>query len=139
SPVLMRYADGRRLELTLPRGYADFWGQIYHGEKGKIEFFLKKLKSDPPELIAGHPEPQGYPARTHLHNSIASIHSRKRPNADVELAHRSSTVCHLANISRELGRRLRWDPDKEEFVGDQEANALRSRPRRKGYELPKSV
>jgi hypothetical protein len=42
----------------------------------------------------------------------------------------------LINICRELGRRLKWDPVKEEFLGDEQANALRSRPRRKGYELP---
>jgi hypothetical protein len=137
SPVIMRYADGRRLELTLPRGYGNFWGAIFHGEKGKLEFFLDKLESNPPELVASHPKPQGYPALPHLQNWIACMKSRKRPNADVEIAHRSSTVCHLANIARELSRRLRWNPDKERFVGDDQANALRSRPRRKGYELPK--
>jgi len=88
-------------------------------------------------LVAGHPKPQGYPALPHLENWIACMRSRKRPNADVEIAHRSSTVCHLANIARELGRGLRWNPNKEKFVGDDQANALRSRPRRKGYELPK--
>ncbi len=139
SPVFMRYADGRRLELTLPRGHMDFWGHIFHGEKGRIEFFLDKVKSDPPELVADHPKSVGYPARPHLENWIACMHSRQRPVADVEIAHRSSTLCHLANIARELGRRLRWDPDKEAFVGDEQANALRSRPRRKGYEYPKSV
>jgi predicted dehydrogenase len=137
SPVLMRYADGCRLELTLPRGYGDFWGAIYHGKKGRIEFFLNKVESDPPELVAGHPQGQGYPARPHLDNWIACMHSRKRPNADVEIAHRSSSLCHLANIARELGRRLRWNPAKEQFIGDDQANALRSRPRRKGYELPR--
>ncbi len=137
SPILMRYVDGRRLELTLPRGYGNFWGQIFHGQNGKIEFFLDKLTSDVPELVAGHPKPQGYPALPHLENWIACMKSRKRPNADVEIAHRSSTVCHLANIARELGRRLRWNPKKEKFVGDDEANALRSRPRRNGYDLPK--
>ena len=74
-----------------------------------------------------------------ISNWIACLRSRKRPNADVEIAHRSSTICHLANIARELGRRLHWDPKKEQFAGDDQANALRSRPRRKGYELPKSV
>jgi hypothetical protein len=67
------------------------------------------------------------------------MHSRQRPVADVEIAHRSSTLCHLANIARELGRRLHWDPDKEKFIGDDQANALRSRPRRKGYELPTTL
>jgi len=44
-------------------------------------------------------------------------------------------VC-LANIARQLSRRLQWDPHAEAFVGDDEANRLRSRLRRKGYELP---
>lgn len=138
SPVIMRYASGVTLELTLERGYGDFWGAIYTGSKGKVEFFLGKLVSDPPELVAGAPPSVGYPALPHLQNWIECMKTRKRPRADVEIAHRSSTVCHLANIARELGRRLRWDPDKEAFVGDERANALRSRPRRKGYELPKA-
>jgi hypothetical protein len=45
-------------------------------------------------------------------------------------------ICHLINICRELGRKIVWDPVKEEFVNDAEANAQISRPRRKGYELP---
>jgi hypothetical protein len=56
--------------------------------------------------------------------------------ADVEIGHRSVSVCHLANITRELGRKLRWNPQQEQFVDDDEANAYVSRPRRKGYELP---
>lgn len=136
SPVIMRYADGRRLELTLPRGYGNFWGAIFHGQKGKIEFMLDKLESNPPEVVAEAPKLTGYPTLPHLENWIDCMRSRKRPNADVEVAHRSSTLCYLANIARQLGRRLRWDPDKQVFLGDEEANRLRSRPRRKGYELP---
>ncbi len=45
----------------------------------------------------------------------------------------------LANIAREVGRKLQWDPAKEQFVGDDEANAYVSRPRRKGYELPEQL
>jgi hypothetical protein len=56
--------------------------------------------------------------------------------ADVEIGHRSISVCHLGNIAREVGRKLKWDPAKEVFVGDEEANRLLERPRRKGYELP---
>ena len=65
------------------------------------------------------------------------MRTRKKPNADVEIAHRSTTVCYLVNICRELGRKLTWDPKRERFVGDDEADKLLSRPRRKGYELPK--
>ena len=49
----------------------------------------------------------------------------------------NTTLCHLVTICRGLKRRLRWDPAKEQFVGDEEANKLLFRPRRKGYELPK--
>ncbi|MFM7931603.1 MAG: gfo/Idh/MocA family oxidoreductase, partial [Pirellula sp.] len=49
---------------------------------------------------------------------------------------RSVSVCHLANIVRELQRPLRWDPDKELFVDDPEADKLLLRERRKGFELP---
>lgn len=61
--------------------------------------------------------------------------SRKRPNADVEIGHRSATVCHLGNIARWVGRKLQWDPVKERFVGDDEADGHLDRARRKGYEL----
>jgi len=57
----------------------------------------------------------------------------------VEIGHRSISVCHLANIAREVGRKLRWDPEKEMFPGDEEANAYLDRPKRKGYELPDPV
>jgi hypothetical protein len=53
----------------------------------------------------------------------------------VEIGHRSTTVCHLANLTRQLGRKLKWDPVAEQFVGDAEANALTTRVRRKGFEL----
>jgi hypothetical protein len=56
--------------------------------------------------------------------------------ADVEIGHRSITVCHLANIARAAGRPLRWDPDAERFVGDEDANRYLDRPRRNGFELP---
>jgi hypothetical protein len=77
----------------------------------------------------------------HLENWIDCMRSRKRPNADVEIAHRSSTVCHLVNVARDLGRRLRWDPEQEVFIGDDAANRHPSvtRPRRKGYGLPQVV
>jgi hypothetical protein len=67
---------------------------------------------------------------------LDSMRSRKMPLADVEIGHRSVSVCHLVNITRQLGRNLKWDPESERFAGDAEANALVTRARRKGYELP---
>lgn len=65
------------------------------------------------------------------------MRTRKPTNADAETGHRATTLRHLVNICRTAQRKLRWDPRKEEFIGDAEANQLRSRPRRKGFELPK--
>jgi len=78
-------------------------------------------------------------ARYHLGNWLDCIKTRQKPVADVEIGHRSISVCHLANIARDVGRKLQWDPAKEQFVGDDEANTYVTRPRRKGYELPDPV
>jgi hypothetical protein len=75
----------------------------------------------------------------HLQNFFECIKTRKKPNADVEIGHRSNSVCHLVNMARDLGRKLTWDPKAERFENDDEANKLLSRPRRAGYELPKIV
>jgi hypothetical protein len=54
----------------------------------------------------------------------------------VEIGHRVSSVCHLANIAIKVGRKLKWDPEKERFVGDAAANALcEIRPMRKPWRL----
>jgi hypothetical protein len=78
----------------------------------------------------------GWMGKSHLANLVDCIKTRNRPNAYAEIGHRSATVCHLVNITKRLGRHLKWDPAAEHFVGDNEANALLDRPRRKDYELP---
>jgi hypothetical protein len=96
--------------------------------------------TDRPELKKGAPDvtPEGRGEDTfHLRNFLSCVRTRKDPNADVETAHRATTMCHLVNIARKLDRKLRWDPKAEKFIGDEEANRMLSRPRRKGYELPR--
>jgi hypothetical protein len=53
----------------------------------------------------------------------------------IEVAVRSDTLCHLSDIAMRLGRKLKWDPAQEEFVGDAEANRMRSRPMRSPWRL----
>ncbi len=74
----------------------------------------------------------------HMQNWFDCIRSREKPIADVEIGHRSATVCHLGNIARWTGKKLAWDPVKEEF-DDAAANKYLDRTRRKGYELPETV
>ena len=70
----------------------------------------------------------------HARNFIDCIKSRQRPIADIEGGHRTTTACHLANLSLRLGRKLRWDVEKEQIVGDAEANAMLVRPYRKPWD-----
>jgi hypothetical protein len=140
--VTARYASGTLLKLEgKKRGMEDL-GAIFVGEKGKIEIKRGHYMSNPKELL------DDAPAITHLgpgesvphiRNFFDCIRSRKLPAADVEIGHRATTVCHLVHICRQVGHKLQWDPNAERFVGDEEANRLLSRPRRKGYELPNPV
>jgi predicted dehydrogenase len=72
--------------------------------------------------------------RQHVRNFLDCVKSRKPPLSDLESGHRVGTVCHLANLSLRLGRKLRWDAAKEEIVGDPEASRMLERPYRKPWE-----
>jgi predicted dehydrogenase len=137
--VTMRYANGTLLKLEgKNRGMEDL-GAIFIGDKGKIEILRGDYTADPKELRAGAPPvtPQG-PKESipHIENFFECMRTRKPPIADVETGHRATILCHLVNLCRTVQRKLKWDPVAEQFVGDEEANKLLSRPRRKGYELP---
>jgi predicted dehydrogenase len=70
----------------------------------------------------------------HVRNFLDCVKSRQRPIADVEDGHRTTAACHLANISLRTGRKLRWDADKEEIVGDREASSWLERPYRRPWD-----
>ncbi|MDZ7617286.1 MAG: gfo/Idh/MocA family oxidoreductase, partial [Patescibacteria group bacterium] len=71
----------------------------------------------------------------HMGNFFDCVKTRNTPISDVVSQHRSVSTCHLGNIAMRLGRPLRWDPEKEQFLGDDEANQWLSRPQRAGYEI----
>ncbi len=70
----------------------------------------------------------------HARNFLDCIKSRQLPIADVEEGHLVSISCHLANISLRLGRKLRWDAQKEDVIRDKEASAMLVRPYRKPWD-----
>ncbi len=72
----------------------------------------------------------------HMGNFFDCTQSRQTPISDVVSQHQSVTTCHLGNIAMRLGRPLKWDPQAEQFVGDEEANKWLRREPRQGYELP---
>ncbi len=137
--VTMRYAGGTLLKLEEPKKDShDQLGASFYGEKGTIQILRGDFIAIPRDLKAGAPDvlPEGPGEnRYHIQNFFDCIRSRSKPNADAEIGHRSTTVCQLVNICRDLGRRLKWDPAAERF-DDEEANRMLSRPRRRGFELP---
>lgn len=136
--VFFRYANG----VTVKMDNGNPGGAIFIGDKGKIEIFRGRVTSNPDDVVKqpiGDDDLHLYKSDNHMRNWLDCIKNREMPIADVEIGHRSSTVCHLINIARWMGRRLKWDPEKECFPDDAEANALVDRPRRKPYELPETV
>jgi predicted dehydrogenase len=147
--VTARYADGSEVRFEIEEG-GPWGGAIFIGEKGKLEINRNKFMSNPidirDELLKKVDEAEEevkwsdqtalWQAKWHLHNWIDCIKSRELPRSDVENGHRSIAFCHLVNITRWMGRKLKFDPVKERFINDDEANKWNDRERRKGYELP---
>jgi len=72
-------------------------------------------------------------SKEHHGNWLESIISRRPPIAPAEVAHRACSTCLLSHISMKLPRTLYWDPQKERFINDDEANSMLSRPQRWPY------
>lgn len=150
--VDFRYANGIEVQLKFPdkqpyRGPR--LGAVLVGQQCKIEINRNKFTTNPPDFVKHGPDPklaakwegEGWLAHGHVQNWFDCIKSRNRPNADVEVGHRTATIGHLINIVRQvghLGEPLRWDPAAERFTNSEEGNRLLDRPRRQGWELPKS-
>lgn len=147
-PVTMKYADGIELHFTPWAKTSDLRGGpdfiVFHGEKGRLKMRRNHFETDPPGLISNGPDAAaidkwkggGHVARPHLANWLDAICNGAPLNAPVEAGHRTVTICHLANIARDLNRPLRWDPVLEQFSEDPAANESLTRPRRTGFSLP---
>jgi hypothetical protein len=73
------------------------------------------------------------PKNDHHLDWLTSVKTREQPAAPAEVGHRSCTACLIAHASMKLGRKLTWDPNREQFIGDDKANALLRRPQRAPY------
>ena len=149
-PMAMRYANGVVVRMVRKSEGSAWSGAIFLGEKAKVEIKRNGLASNPSGFLADAPPPdkdgigrakdstipRAIVTVPHIRNWLECMRSRRRPNAHEEIAHRTNTVVILIDIARQLNRKVRWDPESETFPGDDEANALIDRPRRKGWELP---
>ncbi len=98
------------------------------------------IASDPKILdsVIGPDEIHLYTSTEQHLNWIECIRSRKQPTAPVEIGHRACSTCLLHHIAMKTNRRLHWDPERERFHNDDEANAMLSRPQRAPYNFESS-
>ncbi len=130
-----RYADGTELEcvqseerLACRFEGTDGWLESGYGGTG--------FASSKPGLVNSVIGPNEISLGTsvnHFRNFLDCVRTREEPIAPVEVGHRSATLCHIGNIAMLLHRKLRWNPQTEQFVGDDEANQMLSRAYRTGW------
>jgi hypothetical protein len=143
--VTARYANGVKLVLDFletPFGQRPGWiqkmgtcpvrfvgeeGWVETGDSGEIEVHPASLKS---ELAALPKKSNGLDVAAHARDFFDCVKSRARTAAHPYVMRHSHIACHAAALAWMLDRTLRLDPDKETFLGDDEANGLRSRPER---------
>ena len=138
----LKFANGCTIIVTHGPGN----GILFEGEKGRI--FVNRgagpkgapfenmsqadkdwLEGEVAKLYGGNK------SGGHMGNFYNCIRDRKDPISDVYSHHRAMTSCHQCNIAMKLKRKLKYDPVKEDFVGDADASAMISRQQRKGYTI----
>src|SRR2546426_4124736 len=138
---------GMRGEFDRPHGEA------YYGTNGTLiadrigyEIYPELSSVSGPGAVGRDEKSEGYRMERkemsaddatglHVKNFIENVRTRNRPVADVETGHRSTIVAHLGNIAFRTGRKIHWDAEKEEIIGDPEASKLLGRVARKPWDL----
>jgi predicted dehydrogenase len=125
--VVMNISDKNRMGVT------------FEGEKGSIYGTRGNIESKPENILESEiadNEIHLYKSNNHYRNFIDCVLSRKETIAPAEIAHRSITICHLGNIAMRLHREsIKWDPAKEQIIGDPDASSMLSRPHRSPWKL----
>jgi predicted dehydrogenase len=129
------YADGTKVWKNHPVKN----GQMiqFIGDKGEVLVSRgDRLETTPASLKDRPLAPSDihlYESYDHEGNWLDCIRTRKQPICTAEIGHRTATICHLNGIAERLGRPIKWDPVKEEIIGDAEASRWMDRPRRTPY------
>jgi predicted dehydrogenase len=148
GPVEVNYPDGGQYKF-LTYKYAngitmthENFGKMnairFIGTAGELDVQRRNLETNPislKEKLIGKDQRRVYFSDNHYTDFLKAMRNRTKPICDVEVGHRTATVCSIGNIAYELKRSLRWDPEKEQFKNDPEANALLSRPMRRKWSI----
>ncbi|MHC4062046.1 MAG: Gfo/Idh/MocA family protein [Planctomycetota bacterium] len=113
-------------------------GVLFEGTEGWVYVKRKLIDAHPKSLltsIIGPNELHLYKSSNHRANFLDCIKTRAETVAPVEIGHRSNTACVLGYLAMLLGRKLKWDPQKERFTNDDQANRMLSRPMRTPWSL----
>ncbi len=109
------------------------WGVRFMGSEGNLDISRNYLETDPPSILTAETDQnEDLESRgNHYQNWLNAIKNKQELICDVEIGHRSASVGNLCNIAYQLGRTLDWNPVKEKFVGDKEADKMKKRKNRK--------
>lgn len=134
------YANGVRL-ICSTDPYPAGPGVRFEGDEGWI-YVRWEIDAEPKSILTskiGPNETRLYHSSDHHRNFLDCVRTRRCPIAPVEVGHRSATICHLGNVAMRLRRKLRWDPQEERFLNDEEANRLLSCSARSPWRLDQIV
>ncbi len=122
-----KYKNGSKLIIrsglrfgTCPVKFVGTEGWVETGDSGEMEVY-------PKSLLEGRRFQGGYPPDNHVRAFLDCVKTREQPISTADVAHRSISACHIANICKRLDRPIKWDPVKEQVIGDDEANRMCSR------------
>jgi hypothetical protein len=136
-----RYANGVVLECKTDKlGF----GARFEGADGWLRVTSKGIECEPAAIKdarIGDNETRLPVSSNHYRNFLDCVKSRQEPIEPVEVGHRTASLCHLGNIAMILHRKITWDPQREEIIGDDEAAKMTARPFRAPwrYDLPLKV
>jgi myo-inositol 2-dehydrogenase / D-chiro-inositol 1-dehydrogenase len=121
-----RYANGVRLHYATGKAHVRF-----EGSEGWIEAeYPKGLTAEPASVLSAEIGPDGihFPLKSDKQDFIDAVRSRGQTLEDAEVGHRTTSLCHLAHIAIQVGKKLSWDPKKERFTNSDEANRFVDQP-----------
>ncbi len=141
--MTMRFANGIEM-VTVQSGWHGTCGVRYVGSEGWVscadgysrpEASKPSLLADYDKILADYCVRTGYTGQNHMRQFFNSVKSRAKTVANPVMMHRSMTTVHCANICEWLGRDMDWDPVKEQFINDPEANRMLARAQREGWQF----
>ncbi len=130
------YADGVKMIYTDNKQNKQ--GVIFQGTEGWVHVSRKGIWAEPKSLLTsviGPDEIHLIESKAHERNFLDAAKTREKTICPIDVAVRSDTVCHLTDICTRLGRKLHWDPEKENFVNDPKASRMLTRPMRSPWHL----